>query len=622
MPRPALRRRHLNRNAPTPRHGGKIPNSSPAKLELEKKLAHKPVGQRPTDSDDSDRLVVKGNGRRARQPQEIFASGAVGKGDTPGAYPSRAQRRKNMIRDTREILASAQQSSENSPDPNPKQPRQNETAPLTNGKVRKVSGTKQDVSAQTPAVVSSALKPSAALPGSVQPTPSRETSILGILKPRRRQPSILQDLGNESSTFDLADEEQFLPDDESTPYNLSKSHNVPITPATHSSQPSTASSKKRKFGSSDPVQSHVDERRTKSPLVTMDATTVSPEPSLPPMPVSALRQSGRKYRERAERHDDILAPPESCSSSPSSPAKVSTALSVKKITTKSSRPGNTMTTEQLRALMMPTKRRKTTRERKGVLGEFDIPADPDTNLDDIGIFDDGDGDESSFLPTQRKSRKTRAKPGRRKPLKASSADAGAVAKPANLNKQATAAAARAAKSKTKSSTEHFTATTAPVLTPSTSTATTRLYSRRNRETKSPSQLRTINFSTSVPASVEVQVENPTKSYGGSHLRRSGRQRRDTADKENRIPEDFSSNESSLYDGDGGRGRSGVAVDVEEERDKDKDRQENVRGKSSSVLRNGNKGGSSKWADIDAWDMDFEDVEVTTGSTSGSSPMRW
>jgi hypothetical protein len=29
---------------------------------------------------------------------------------------------------------------------------------------------------------------------------------------------------------------------------------------------------------------------------------------------------------------------------------------------------------------------------------------------------------------------------------------------------------------------------------------------------------------------------------------------------------------------------------------------------------------NKWSDIDAWDMDFEDVEVMTGS-GGSSPMR-
>jgi len=33
-------------------------------------------------------------------------------------------------------------------------------------------------------------------------------------------------------------------------------------------------------------------------------------------------------------------------------------------------------------------------------------------------------------------------------------------------------------------------------------------------------------------------------------------------------------------------------------------------------------GRNKWADIDAWDMDFEDVEVMTPSGSGgSSPMR-
>lgn len=511
-----------------------------------------------------------------------------------------------MIKDTREILANAQQTSESPHDPAPEQSRHEESAPLTNGKVRKSSSTKRVVSAPTPAAVSSAIKPPPTLLRSAQPTPSRETSILGNLKPRRRQPSILQDLGNDSSTFDLADEEQFLPDDESTPYNLSKSHNVPITPATNSSSQLSTSSKKRKFGSSDPVQSHMDERPTTSPLATMGVTTASPEPALPPMPASTLRESGKKYRERAPMvEDDILAPPESSSSSPSSPAK--------RTKTKPSKPGTTITTEQLRALMMPTRRRKTMRERTRVLSEFDIPVDPDANSDDVEIFDD-EGDESTFLPTQRKSRKTRGKeqplsktkPGRRKPQKASAG--GGAAKPTNLKKQqATAAAtatdfaARAAKSKTKSSTEHFTAATAPVLTPSTSTTTC---SRRNRKTKSPSQLfRTIELS-----ATSVETENPhKKSYGGSHPRRTSRgRRRDTAtaDKENRTPEDFSCTDSPLREG-GSQGERSRGAEGEEA---------NARERSTVITSKG------KWADIDAWDMDFEDVEVMTGS-SGGSPMR-
>ncbi|KAK6364166.1 hypothetical protein LTS17_012435 [Exophiala oligosperma] len=636
MPRPALRRRHLNRNAPTPRYGGKIPNSSPAKVELEKKLAHKPVGQRPTDSDDSDRLVVKGSGRRTRQRQEIFASGAVGSGDTPGAYPSRAQRRKNMIQDTRDILANAQQtSSEHVADAPSEQSRQDGNAPLTNGKVRKASSIKQGISAPTPAVVSSAVKAPATLLGSAQPTPSRETSILGNLKPRRRQPSILQDLGNDSSTFDLADEEQFLPDDESTPYNLSKSHNAPITPATNSPQLST-SSKKRKFGSSDPVQSHMDNGRTSSPLATMDATTASPQPALPPMPASALRQSGRKCRERAEEEDDILAPPESSSSSsPSSPAKISPGQPAKKTTrAKPSEPSTTMTTEQLRALMMPTKRRKTTRGRTRLLGEFDVPMDSDANSDNVETFDDDEGDESSFLPTQRKGRKTRGKEqsstktGRRKTSKASSDSAEPPAvkqKKKKATATVTAATARTAAksgSRSKSSTrKHFTtaaATTAPILTPSTSTTHSSPNSRRNRETKSPSQFpstRTVELSKSIPQ-VDLDLENRhRKLHGGSHLGRGGRRRQPEnyiVDKENLTPDD---DEEEEEEEEGEEFSSNEFRSGEGESDGSRVVTTNVGGKSVVVEK-----GRGKWADIDAWDMDFEDVEVMTGS-GGSSPMR-
>ena len=193
MPRAPLRRRPLSRNGQTPRSPRfkKIPNSGPARAELAKKLANKPVGPRPTDSDDSDRLVVKGNGRRGRYvaKQEIYASGAVGAGDKPGNYPTRVQRRKSLTDATREILANGQKETRKKNDVGTKarkgqqqhEEESQDKSPHVNGIVNKpVTATKYAGSA--PSLASSAVKPPGSVLKSVQPTPTRENSILGTLK--------------------------------------------------------------------------------------------------------------------------------------------------------------------------------------------------------------------------------------------------------------------------------------------------------------------------------------------------------------------------------------------------------------------------------------------------------
>jgi hypothetical protein len=62
------------------------------------------------------------------------------------------------------------------------------------------------------------------------------------------------------------------------------------------------------------------------------------------------------------------------------------------------------------------------------------------------------------------------------------------------------------------------------------------------------------------------------------------------DKENQGSQELS---DDLHDNDEGDGGGSETGDV---------------GKTAPVSR-------GKWADIDAWDMDFEEVEVTTGSSS-------
>lgn len=592
MPRAPLRRRQVNHPRPVLRASKRIPNSSPAKAELAQKLAHKPLGIRPTDSDDSDRLVVRGNGgRRGRYipRQEIYASGAVADGDKPGNYPTRAQRRKNMNNVTKEIIADEQRELQKngvSVSASPSQKRQQlmENSPLVNGHVNKPTAAK-NIANSSPIAPSSIAKPPGSILRPVQATPARENSILGSLKPRRRQPSILQNLDHDSSSFDLEDEEKFLPDDESTPPNQPEAQCPIQTPST--SSPIVSSSRKRKFGASDPLDptEHESVRNlTNSPLWAVREPQVSLEPSLPTIPSSALRDPGKKQREKI--HDeDVMALPESSSSPAPTPAKNEAPIATKKSRKKASKPLPSMTTKELQATMMPSKRHPTARERRRNRGDFEIPADSDSEPEEASEEED----VSNFLPFKR-GRKAR----RKEPVTKLS-NKRARAKPGKGGKQnISSAAAAAAANKSKSSTSHLlTTTTAPILTPSTTAS--------NRETKSPSQQSTTNTSSNTDPT--LAKEGTQRRYGGSR-----RQNRDTAttaggqDKENQHM-DCSNIESCDNMLDLEATGSGADEGVIGKRPQ----------KPPPLVK-------SKWAEIDAWDMDFEDVEVMTGSGS-SSPTR-
>jgi hypothetical protein len=220
-----------------------------------------------------------------------------------------------------------------------------------------------------------------------------------------------------------------------------------------------------------------------------------------------------------------------------------------------------MSTKELQAAMMPTKRRRTARDRARTPLEFDIPVDSDAG-------EDGN-DDSNFEPLKR-GKKTRRKEPLSKPstarLKASRGNV--------LGKADKQTAGLKSKTKKSTSTNFITATAPPaLLTPSTSSV-----SRANRETKSPSQLSTVKIPTS--------KANKGR-YGGSLRRRN-----DGEDKENRIQMEKGNDEAVGQAGVGSPPQSAETV---------------------AMVKN-------KWADIDAWDMDFEDVEVMTGE-SESSPMR-
>ena len=374
MPRPPARpkRRQAQPNSPRLR----IPNQAAARKELADKIAKKPIAKDLPDSDDSDKLVTKGaGGRRGHfiNPQPIYASGGVAIGDKIAAHPTRAQRKRSMD----EALMSSGRDSQ-SPSTN-----------TTQTKNSKLGSGKRTATAATPGPSSSAKQPQL-IPASARPTPARDLTIIEGIRPRGRQPSILHAPALDNSTLSL-DDSFALPDDESTPPNLNKANVTTSTPL--SSALSSSASRKRKFGSNDPVRNS-----TSRPV----AKTPSPEPSLPPQPqsISALRTSGQKHRRQTihREDEDVMAPPRSSSSVPSSPQKDKAPATSKQQRSKS-KPALAMTTEELQALM-PTKRRKTTREQKRKAGShFDIAEDSTSNQT-LEETDD------SFLPSkQRKGRR-------------------------------------------------------------------------------------------------------------------------------------------------------------------------------------------------------------------------
>ncbi|KIV96365.1 hypothetical protein PV10_00246 [Exophiala mesophila] len=574
MPRGPVRRRNPNRY----RHSPRIPSDSNARSHLERKLVATPIGQRPNDSDDSDRLVVKGNGRGSKRKQEIYASGAVRGNDRPGAFPTRAQRRKSLSNDTKEILAQAQIKALNA-------------ANVSDG-TQQPTSSPQPLNATTSTLPSSSLKPRETASIPVQPTPIRDSSFLGALKPRRRQPSILQLVDHDSSSFDLDDEEQFLPDDESTPLNLSTAIRTTSTPATSSTQ--NSSSRKRKLGQSDVFLLNGDSslhHSSKSPQLGMQHPSVTPGPSLPAVPASALRESGRKHQAHADHAEDIMAPPESSSSPSSSPLNSNpTPISVKRTKKAQDKLVPSMTTQELQAAVMPTKPRRTARDRKARTDKFDILADSDSPIHDPS-------DDSNFLPgrnTRRSERRNgRAAKSTRLQLKNGNGRSAKVgAKPVSSKKVAEP-------NHEQSTREFITTATSTVLSPSNA--------RQGHETKSWSQLSSPSKDTRsyIGQGSRQGGAASEKQSGGSHPPTECETYENSPDKENLGADPWATNKL------GKPGNHGTTVRGQSSHNKSR---------SSEVLKGKRPTKRDKWADIDAWDMDFEEVEVMT--TSGdSSPTR-
>jgi hypothetical protein len=364
MPRPATRSRQRNQATSPKGKQRQLPSSSP-RAALERRVANKPIAPPLVDSDDSDKLVVKGIGgkrRRGYEPRtEIYASGALQGDDKRDAHPNQAQRRSQMV-------AARKQSRPDSSE---------DTVHLVRSP--RPAHTQSKSSPRTvPTAPSSVIRLASA-----QPTPSRDNSILDGIRPRKRQDSILRPFQQEDSSLDVTNDSFVLPDDESTPLHLAKSRIVQNTPS--NSEHSNSASRKRKFGSSEPARTSL----TGSVAAEQRTFAVPLDPSLPPTSTSALRESGRKQRQLIDADEtDIMAPPISSSSS-ASPARPKSPSAVKA----SKQQPATLLTDQLQYLM-PAKRRKTARNQTTV---FDIPADSDT------VETNSDPEEDSiFRPSRRK----------------------------------------------------------------------------------------------------------------------------------------------------------------------------------------------------------------------------
>lgn len=181
----------------------------------------------------------------------------------------------------------------------------------------------------TPAMTSALTLPSGLGPQE-QGAPAMESSVLAIAKFKRRprQPSILQLVQQQDTRAeersDDDDLDDFLPDDESTPFLVSKTkpqiQDTPISSSSSSQQlPTTNLSRKRKL--TPPViqvprpQSAVDPPTTPTVQglgISDIHSTPGDEPELPPrhvLPAPSFQSL----------HSDTLAPPQSSSPSPGSP---------------------------------------------------------------------------------------------------------------------------------------------------------------------------------------------------------------------------------------------------------------------------------------------------------------
>lgn len=395
MPRPPIKRPKLNiPNQAAKRAVNNPLSSSPSarRRHLQEQLAHKNIGHVANDSDDSDLLVVKSrnprNGRGVPR-QEIYGSGGVAAGDKVAAHMSPSKKRQRLS--PKEVSR---------PQPQTNGIRKN--ASLRSSGLRPIdhlstSRSAQPSSSNTPgAGVSSpaGLKSSISSQVRSQETPVAERSILGPIKIRTRQPSILRLIESPESPILDQDLDDFLPEDESTPLHSSRKRKLSSTPAV-------------------PAESQTQ----KDDLKTGSEIRINGEPDLPLVPLPATPQ---RRQPLAEIHSDTLAPPRSSSTAPSPVRPTPTPPTRNKANTRKSKQPKSLSTAALQALMPARRQQRTRRDRVAKsVSEFDIPEDDSSDQQkETTKNQTGDPDEEeSYITSPRPARRGKKLPQPTKPQK-------------------------------------------------------------------------------------------------------------------------------------------------------------------------------------------------------------
>ena len=382
---------------------------------------------------------------------------------------------------------------------------------------------------------------------------------------------------NDSSSFSLGDEADFLPDAESTPLDLAKTKAAVPTP--FSSISNGINPRKRKFS---PPESQSDEtphlQRSSPAASSLPLQLQSIEPDLLTLHESAQKTQQPRQARNPRDEDDFMAPPQSSSSlapdsSPAKPREPSPAKGQRR--NRKANIGKPITTEELQRLM--PKRAKSHKIRNQATTQFDIPSDTSAPSDSSQLLPPPNAsDEESFLPSRGNLKRQRQRQQK-----------------ANVTAKRHTAAARGGSRKQTHST----------LTP--------IKAANSRVTKFPLQQPQSRSRSSRVIAKPSAAAAAAAAKNMDHPRSSRRPRGKSGgegDKENRPGPTSGDLDERREDGGGeeensfSRGGSDLDVDVEVD---------------DAVVDTKIKRQQDMFAAIDAWDMDFEEVDV---SSHGSDPM--
>ena len=351
------------------------------------------------NSDDSDGLVK--NTRRGRSVRkEVFASGGLANKDELDAHVHPGKQKRMASKVPRRTAAELEVERKIATRRHLVAAKPTQKSPLLSPTVSawtEQSTTKSNISPLSPRLASAV--PQVNGPTTkAQETPVVEKSFLGLIRPRQRQPSMLQRLQQDETTLTndeentrlAIDNDDFsIPLDESTPQQLT----VRASPQKAFQDGALLSSTSRK-------------RKTNEMTGTDGHASIEEPPAHEPTPTLASilpAQSSPQTRQQAQRtadngdlaDDEIMAPPLSSSSPVSSPQKPKAASPIK--SQRRVKGPLAPSTKQLQALMPA--RRKT---RQKIRSDFDIPEDSDISS---GLPDEGD---ESFTNSRKGKSKSKA----------------------------------------------------------------------------------------------------------------------------------------------------------------------------------------------------------------------